>query len=866
VSIADRSPEPDQGDTRVRLHGLLALTSRLSEPLPADEVVRVVVDQAQSAVGAVTALMWTVEDPPTHARLVGASGLGPGVEDRYARIPLEPSLPMADAMLRCEPLFFESRSEFRTRYETAEKLPPISARFAELSYACLPLVAHGRAVGGLSLVFPHARTFNDDERMFLTVLAHHAAQALERATLFEREKVAQGRLERLKQLTAGLSSAVTPEEVARLATRIGTEALGVAAGAVWALDEHGDLRLLGSHGTRGAVIQSFQHIAADSSLPAARVARDRHAVFHETELDGGAEPGTLLDAMGSGEGFRAYGVLPLVRDARVLGVLAFSADRPRRFTVPERAFMSSVAEHCADALARARFYEDARRAERLLQGVLERLPVGIVVSRPPDSTLVFANDAVARIWRTESFPVLGEERRRMLRVMFPDGRPMPAQDSPIVRALGGEVVDAMEARIERRDGTAGWVQVSAAPVFRADGTVEVAVAAITDVTAEKAALAAAEEAGRAKDEFVAMLGHELRNPLAPIVTALDVMRLSGAGVLEQERAVIERQAQHLVRLVDDLLDVSRSVREGLRLERAPLELSVVVADAIEVAGPLVVGRHQSLTVSVPAAGLVVEADRGRLAQVVTNLLTNAAKYTPQRGQVTVSARADGEQVTLEVSDDGAGIGPDLLGRIFDPFIQGPQGLDRKQGGLGLGLAIARQLVVGHGGEIEARSQGPGRGTTMLVRLPRVRAPSMEPAPARDLANAGPSPACRRVLIVDDNPDAAAMLAAAIARAGHEVRTVGDGPSALQLVETYVPDIALLDIGLPVMDGYELARLLRRSARLERTSLVALTGYAGDGDRQRSLASGFDEHFAKPLPLGRMLDFIERLAVVMDLQK
>jgi signal transduction histidine kinase/transcriptional regulator with GAF, ATPase, and Fis domain len=844
---------------RVRLHGLLGLTSRLSEPMPADEVVRVVVDQAQTAVGALTALMWTVDDPPTHANLVGASGHGPGVQDRYARIPLEPWLPMGDAMLRCEPLFFESRSEFRSRYETAERVPPIAERFAELSYACLPLVVHGRAVGGLSLVFPHARTFDDDERMFLTVLAHHAAQALERATLFEREKAAQERLERLKQLTAALSSAVTPEDVARLATQVGADALGVAAGAVWATDGQGDLHLLGSHGTRGPVIQSFRHIAADSSLPAARVARERRPVFHESEVDVVAEPGSVLDAMGRGEAFRAYGVLPLVREDRVLGVLAFSADRPRRFTLAERAFMSSVAEHCADALARARLYEDARRAERRLQGVLERLPVGIFVSRPPNSTLVFANEAVARIWRTDSFPTLGEDRCRMLRVMFPDGRPMPMQESPVVRALGGEVVDAIEARIERQDGTIGWVQVSAAPVFRADGTVEVAVAAITDVTAEKRALAAAEEAGRAKDEFVAMLGHELRNPLAPIVTALELMRLRGGGVLEQERAVIERQARHLVRLVDDLLEVSRSVREGLRLERAPLELSVVVADAIEVAGPLVEGRHQSLAVSVPAAGLVVDADRGRLAQVVTNLLTNAAKYTPQGGHLTVSARADREQVTLEVADDGAGIAPDLLRRIFDPFIQGRQGLDRKQGGLGLGLAIARQLVQGHDGTIEARSEGLGRGTTMIVRLPRARVPSREEAPSRDVANARPRHAARRVLIVDDNPDAAGILAAAIAQAGHEVRTVGDGPSALQLVETYVPDIALLDIGLPVMDGYELAGLLRRLPSLARTCLVALTGYAGDGDRQRSLASGFDEHFAKPLPLGRLLDFIERLA-------
>jgi signal transduction histidine kinase/ActR/RegA family two-component response regulator len=451
----------------------------------------------------------------------------------------------------------------------------------------------------------------------------------------------------------------------------------------------------------------------------------------------------------------------------------------------------------------------------------------------------------------------------MLKVSYPDGRPIPREESAVLRALRGEVVGAMEARIERQDGTAGWIQVSAAPVFRADGTVEVAVSTVVDVTAEKEAWAAADLAGRAKDEFMAMLGHELRNPLAPIVTALDLMRLTGPGLLEQERAIIERQAKHLVRLVDDLLDVSRSARGGLRLERVPVELSVAIADAIEVAGPLFEERSQKLAVSVPSAGLVVHADRGRLAQVITNLLTNAAKYTPVGGHVSVSAVCDGEQIGLEVTDDGAGIAPDLLPHIFDPFTQGRQGLDRKQGGLGLGLAIARRLVVAHDGTIEARSEGPGRGTTMLVTLPCACTPSTTEAISRQVTKEMPRYAARRVLIVDDNPDAVAILAKAIRQAGHDVRTVGDGPSALRLVETFVPDVALLDIGLPVMDGYELAGFLRRMPRLSRTSLVALTGYAGDGDRQRSLAVGFSEHFAKPLPLNRVLDCIDRLARPAD---
>ena len=229
----------------------------------------------------------------------------------------------------------------------------------------------------------------------------------------------------------------------------------------------------------------------------------------------------------------------------------------------------------------------------------------------------------------------------------------------------------------------------------------------------------------------------------------------------------------------------------------PSSSSVVVADAIEVAGPLVEERKQRLTVSVPATGLVVEADRGRLAQVVTNLLTNAAKYTPPGGHVAVSARADGDHVALEVADDGAGIAPDLLPRIFDPFTQGRQGLDRKQGGLGLGLAIARQLVVGHGGTIEARSEGPGRGTSDdRAAAARRRALAASRHPHAEVANARPRHAARRVLVVDDNPDAAELLAEALAEAGHEVRTVGDGPSALSSSRPSCPTSRSSTSGFP----------------------------------------------------------------------
>jgi GAF domain-containing protein len=324
----------DQGarssEAHARWHGLLGLTSRLSEPLSAEDVARVVVDEARAAVGALTAIMWIVDDPPTHATLVRSAGHAPEALDRYKSIPLEPWLPMGDAMLRCEPLFFGSRAEFRERYEVAEKFASGEDRFPQLSYACLPLVVHGRAIGGVSLLFPQTRAFDDDERMFLTVLAHHAAQALERASLFEREKRAHQRMASLQQFTSALSSAATVEAVAMLAARVG-EPFGLAGAGLWATDEEGFLRLLGDYGMSEESRKAFQRIPVDSTLPAARIARERRPLWCESERDLESEHPSIRAALLRGGAFQAYGALPLVRGDRVLGVLAFSAGRPRRF-------------------------------------------------------------------------------------------------------------------------------------------------------------------------------------------------------------------------------------------------------------------------------------------------------------------------------------------------------------------------------------------------------------------------------------------------------------------------------------------------------------------------------------------------------
>ena len=359
---------------------------------------------------------------------------------------------------------------------------------------------------------------------------------------------------------------------------------------------------------------------------------------------------------------------------------------------------------------------------------------------------------------------------------------------------------------------------------------------------------AAENANRAKDEFLAMLGHELRNPLSPIVTALQLMKLQGPEESDRARKVIERQVAHLTRLVDDLLDVSRIARGKVELRIERIELSEVVAKAIEMASPLIEQRNHALSVSVARRGLMVDADLVRLSQVISNLLTNAAKYTPPGGSIAVAAAlADGE-VVLHVRDTGIGIAPEMLPHIFDLFVQEQQAIDRAQGGLGIGLTIVRNLVERHGGFIEARSDGPGRGSEFTVRLPcAADAATVDDAPASDTSRALVAGA-PRVLIVDDNHDGAEMLSLILGQRGYDTRVAHDGPAALAVAQAFQPRLAFVDIGLPVMDGYELAARLRAIPELRGIRLVALTGYGQDGDRDRSREAGFDHHLVKPLDI------------------
>ena len=398
----------------------------------------------------------------------------------------------------------------------------------------------------------------------------------------------------------------------------------------------------------------------------------------------------------------------------------------------------------------------------------------------------------------------------------------------------------------RKDGTRFWANVVITALRDIDGRLRGFAKVTRDLT-ERRRMERLEADAQQMGEFVAMLAHELRNPLAPIRSAISVVRHSegDAARLGWAIDVIDRQAGHLTRLVDDLLDVGRITRGQVRLERRRVRLGTIVDAAVEAVQSLAQQRGHVLTVHLDADPLV-RGDAVRLAQVITNLLVNACKYTPTAGRIDVRLGLDNGSAVLSVHDNGSGIAPDMLPRVFDIFTQDKRGLDRAEGGLGLGLTISRRLVEMHGGTVTAQSAGPGCGSDFTVRLPAL------PAHAGD-------DAALAVLVIDDNVDAAATLQALVELQGHRCVIAHGGEAGLAIAAELVPDVVLLDIGLPGMNGYEVARRLRGLPLLDGVLLAAVTGYATEEDRQRALDAGFDVHLSKPVSYEQLLQRVPMLA-------
>jgi len=424
-------------------------------------------------------------------------------------------------------------------------------------------------------------------------------------------------------------------------------------------------------------------------------------------------------------------------------------------------------------------------------------------------------------------------------------------ENPVTKVLreGAIVGLANHTVLIGRDGTEVPIDDSGAPIRDGRGRVVGVVLVFRDITARRAAEQELRENDRRKDEFLAMLAHELRNPLAPIRNAAHTLALLGTpdDRIHWVSGVIERQVGLMTRLVDDLLDVSRITSGKITLKREPVSIAAVIAQAAEAARPPAESRKEALEVDVAPDVGWVDGDQARLVQVVGNLLDNAIKYTEEGGHIRLTARVDGREVVIAVRDSGVGIAADLLPHVFDLFAQADRSLERRQGGLGIGLTLVRRLVDMHGGRVEAASEGPGRGSEFTIRLPRLAVDAAEPGaePALETPEGPPGPA-RRVLVVDDQPDSTDSLALFLRLRGHEVHTASDGPGALEEFARCQPEVVFLDLGLPGMSGYDVARRLRAMPEAREVRLVAVTGYGTEEDRERTRAAGFDVHLAKPV--------------------
>lgn len=560
------------------------------------------------------------------------------------------------------------------------------------------------------------------------------------------------------------------------------------------------------------------------------------------------------------EKFRALNIrsvhsTPLIsRDGEILGMLSVYFSEPTPLTERDIRIADICARKTAVFIERARAEDLVSQRDRRFQSVLESSGVPFVVFAPVrdqagaviDFRFDFLNTAAAKVMRVHSEDFVG---RRVTEVLPHAWDDRPRFDMYV------EALERNEVRQSERqsvaDGNHNWYHIVASPL---DGDLAVWFADVTNRKIQERELV---EADRRKDEFLATLAHELRNPLAPIRQAATILRNENAGDAQKRWSsnVIERQVQHMSVLLDDLLDVSRITHGTLQLRKQHSDLQAILGAAVETARPLIDERHHQLALEVPE-GLQVNADPLRLAQVLSNMLTNAAKYTAPNGSIRVRAWQDDGTLSISVHDTGIGIDPEDLQKVFGMFAQVRSAQEHAAGGLGIGLALAKGIVELHGGRIEAASAGAGKGSRFTVHLPN-SAPITTTSPAPTAIRVGNGTCHRRILLADDNRDAAETLAVLLRLEGHEVELAHDGEAALRSFEARRHDVALLDIGMPNANGYEVARRIRARPEGGRVLLIAITGWAQDGDKLDSREAGFDHHLAKPIEPDALIRLLER---------
>ena len=552
---------------------------------------------------------------------------------------------------------------------------------------------------------------------------------------------------------------------------------------------------------------------------------------------------------------KAMLIVPIVKKEQLIAVVAIGSAVPRRWSDAEATLAEEVAERTRSAVERA-IAEDALKRQLQterdrLSSLFERAPAFMTVLRGPDHTFELVNAAYRRLMGgrevvgttvAESIPEAVEQGFvGLLDNVYATGEAQVVTGASLLLRAG-----PADDEVQR------YIDFVYQPLLEPDGTVSGIFVVGSDTTQTQLASEALLEATRRKDDFLAMLAHELRNPLAPISTAAQLLQLTAGDPqrVKQAGTIISRQVTHMTSLVDDLLDVSRVTRGLITLQREQLDLDAVVSHAVEQARPFIEARRHVLTVQAARERVCVHGDSTRLVQVIVNLLNNAAKYTPDGGAISLALQSDGDVARVLVTDTGNGVDASLLPHVFELFTQGTRTPDRSHGGLGLGLSLVRSLVELHGGHVSARSPGVGLGSTFEVTLPQARASVvMSPGPpaARPLMTQP-----RRVMVVDDNQDAGQTIATLLEAHGHHVTVCADAASALAAGGLDPPDVFILDIGLPGMDGHALAATLRAQPAHAGALFIALTGYGGAADRAKSGVAGFTHHFVKPVDAQRLL--------------
>ena len=496
--------------------------------------------------------------------------------------------------------------------------------------------------------------------------------------------------------------------------------------------------------------------------------------------------------------------------------------------------------------------------------LMSALPVGVFIAHDPECVHITMNPAGAAMLRlpaNTNASKTGPNSASLGFRVLDKGVEVPHDALPMQRAARtGEAVIGLELDLAFDDGSTITLFEHAQPLFDANGRVRGCVAVFIDITQQKRAEDALREAGRRKDEFLATLAHELRNPLAALAAASHLLTKANdkPAVATMAREALTRQIDHMARLLDDLLDVARITRGHVQLRLERLTLNSVVNEAVETMQPLVQKKNQRLSVHVADEPLYVDADRVRLNQIIGNLLSNASRYTDADGSIEICVEPVGDQVRVVVRDSGVGIAPHLLEEIFELFVQVTPALQRSDGGLGIGLSLVRGLAHLHGGSVEAHSEGLGRGSEFIVQLPLARSPTESKHAPASIAPVATSQKSVRVLIADDNVDSARSWAALLELAGHDVRVAHDGGEALSLAHHFQPELALVDIGMPVMNGYEVAINIRKTDWGARTVIVAVTGWGQEQDKQKARNAGFDHHFTKPVMLNAIDPILKEL--------